>query len=149
DELLAGLLPQPEKRAIDEGDHARRARRAREERNLAEALAGTEDGEALDLPVHSRVEDFDGAGLDDVESVAGIPVADDRLAGPHAELVELAGHSREILSSQAREDLRPRDGDDEVVQPHSSSCIPPARGYAEPNKLEPDGFAYWHRGHFI
>jgi hypothetical protein len=53
--------------------------------------------------------------LHDVERIAGLGLLDDGGAGGHLDLVELAGHARQVFPGQTREDRGARDGVDEVV----------------------------------
>lgn len=137
-ELLARLLAHPQQRRIDERDHAGRAERAREDGDLAEALAGPENGDALDVARRVPMQDLNGAGLHDVEEVAGLALADEGGARCHPDLVELARDAGEVFAGEAREDRRTRDRVDELV--HGLGLGVDAEntrvGWAQPDNLQ-------------
>ena len=115
DQLLARLLAHSQEGRVDERDDGRRAGSPGEDGDLAEALAGAEDGDALDVARVVPMQDLDGAGLHDVEGITGIGLADDDGPRRDPDLVELARNPRQILAGETREDRRARDRVDELV----------------------------------
>ena len=108
------LLVEPEEPRRGQGDDRGRARVARDQRHLPQAVAGSEDGHPLAQTV-TLAPDLDGAAHHDVERVAGIALREHRAAGGDLEIVELAHEAGEDLARELGEErYGPERRDDRV-----------------------------------
>ena len=111
---LEPLLVEPEEPRRRQRHHRGRARVARDERHLAEAVPGAEDGDPL-APAVALAAHLDGPAHDDVERVSRIALREHRLAGSDVELVELADEASEHLAREIGEERdSPERRDDRV-----------------------------------
>ena len=113
-ERLEALLAQPEEPRGRQRDHGGRARVARDQRHLPQAVPGSQDGDPLARPA-ALPADLHGSAHDHVEGVAGVALREHRAAGGNLDLVELAHEAGEHLARELGEQRHgPERGDDRV-----------------------------------
>src|SRR6266511_3165354 len=103
--MLERLLVEPEQLARLERADGRDARRAREEPDLAEELAGTETVDLYFAPVGAVLVHADASADDDEERVRVTALAQDRLARQDAHRREALGDGGHLLARRAGQRL--------------------------------------------